>query len=99
MLQSGDMLRGGLERPQSVFCLVAFCMTVFLVNLDITAINLSLASIQGSFHSELPDLQWVIDSYVLAFACIVMAAGSIADRVGLRAALLTGLFGFGFASL
>src|SRR5436305_1755547 len=55
-------------------------------------------SISRELSAGTRQLQWVVDGYNLAFAGLVLAAGSLSDRFGRRPALLTGLVGFAVAS-
>jgi EmrB/QacA subfamily drug resistance transporter len=79
--------------------LVTVCLAAFTINLDTTIVNVALPSLASSLHATTSDLQWVVDGYNLAFAALVLAGGSIADRFGRRPALLLGLTGFAVASV
>jgi EmrB/QacA subfamily drug resistance transporter len=74
--------------------LAAVCLAVFAINLDGTIVNVALPSLTRQLGATTHDLQWIVDGYNLAFAALVLAAGSIGDRFGRRPALLTGLVGF-----
>jgi len=78
--------------------LATVCLAVFAINLDTTIINVALPSMTRQLGATTRDLQWVVDAYNLAFAALVLAAGSLGDRFGRRPALLTGLVGFALAS-
>ena len=78
--------------------LVSVCLAVFAINLDTTIVNVALPQLSTQLNASLSDLQWVVDAYTLAFAALVLTAGSIGDRWGRRPALLTGLIGFAVAS-
>ena len=75
------------------------CLAVFAINLDTTIVNVALPDINRQLGASTRDLQWVVDGYNLAFAALVLAAGSLGDRFGRRPALLTGLAGFAGASV
>src|SRR5581483_3885395 len=70
----------------------------FSINIDTTIVNVALPSLTRQLGAGTRDLQWIVDAYNLAFAALVLAAGSIGDRYGRRPALLIGLIGFGVAS-
>src|SRR5581483_6675804 len=78
--------------------LAVVCASVYLINLDITIVNATLPTLVRELHAGTRDLQWVVDGYNLTFAAFVLAAGSLSDRYGRRAALVTGLAIFGTAS-
>ena len=78
--------------------LVAVYAAVLAINLDTTIVNVALPSISRELEAGTRSLQWVVDGYNLAFAALVLAAGSLSDRYGRRPALLVGLVGFAAAS-
>jgi EmrB/QacA subfamily drug resistance transporter len=78
--------------------LATVCLAVFAINLDTTIVNVALPSLTRQLGATTRDLQWVVDAYNLAFAALVLAAGSLGDRYGRRPALLVGLVGFALAS-
>ena len=78
--------------------LAVVCASVYLINLDITIVNATLPTLVRELHAGTRDLQWVVDAYNLTFAAFVLAAGSLSDRYGRRAALVTGLAIFGTAT-
>lgn len=80
--------------------LVAVYLAVLAINLDVTIVNVALPSVARELGASTRGLQWVVDGYNLAFAGLVLAGGSMADRFGRRPALLTGLVGFaGFSAI
>jgi len=79
--------------------LVAVYVAVLAINLDVTIVNVALPSIAKELDTGTRGLQWVVDGYNLAFAGLVLAAGSLSDRYGRRPALLIGLVGFAAASV
>ena len=72
---------------------------MFLVLLDVTIVNVALPSIGHGLRSDVAMLQWVVDGYVVAIAGLLLAGGTIGDRIGHRRVLLTGFAVFGAASL
>jgi EmrB/QacA subfamily drug resistance transporter len=78
--------------------LATVCAAVLAINLDTTIVNVALPSISRELSAGTRQLQWVVDGYNLAFAGLVLAAGSLSDRFGRRPALITGLVGFAAAS-
>ena len=84
--------------PRKGAILAAVCLAAFAINLDTTIINVALPSLTRELGVQTTDLQWIVDGYSLAFAALVLAAGSLGDRYGRRPALLIGLLGFGASS-
>ena len=75
--------------------LTALCLCAFAVNLDVTLVNVTLPRLTLDLGASTRDLQWVVDAYTLAFAALVLPAGSLGDRFGRREALLVGLVVYG----
>jgi EmrB/QacA subfamily drug resistance transporter len=78
--------------------LVAVCVGVFMLLIDITVVNVALPSIQKSLHASFTDLQWVVDAYALALATFVLTAGSAGDLFGRKRVFMTGIVLFTSAS-
>lgn len=77
-------------RDPKWWTLVAVCLGVFILLLDITIVNVALADIQTELHASLSDLQWVIDAYALSLAALLLTAGSLADLYGRRLLFVVG---------
>jgi len=75
------------------------CMSLLIVGLDSTIINVALPSIGRELHTHVAGLQWVVDAYTLVLASLLMLAGSTGDRLGRRRVFQTGLVVFSLASL
>src|SRR5262245_8199548 len=75
------------------------CLSVVVVALDLTILNIALPSISAELHASTGDLQWIVDAYSLAFATVMLPAGLAGDRFGRRRLLLAGLAVFGGASV
>jgi len=75
------------------------CMSLLIVGLDNTIVNVALPSIRSSLHASFSGLQWTIDAYTLVLASLLMLAGSTADRVGRRRVFQIGLVVFSLGSL
>ena len=80
----------GAGRDPKWWTLVAVCLGVFILLLDITIVNVALADIQGELGASLSDLQWVIDAYALSLAALLLTAGSLADLFGRRRVFVIG---------
>ena len=70
--------------------LLTVCAAVLAINLDTTIVNVALPSISTDLDAGTRALQWIVDGYNLAFAALVLAAGSLSDRYGRRPALILG---------
>ena len=79
--------------------LVALLLAAFLVNLDTTLVNVALPAMVRELHATTTQLQWVVDSFNLVFAALLLTFGSLSDRFGRKGMLLAGLAVFGTASL
>jgi EmrB/QacA subfamily drug resistance transporter len=79
--------------------LAALCMAAFVISLDTTIVNVALPSLVRQLHASTTDLQWVVDAYSLVFTALILAAGSLSDRLGRKGTLIVGLGVFGAASL
>src|ERR1700683_3754141 len=75
------------------------CMSLFIVGMDATIVNVALPSIGRDFHASVSGLQWTVDSYLLVIASLLMLSGSVADRVGRRMIFQIGLAVFTLGSL
>nr|WP_239071494.1 MFS transporter [Amycolatopsis sp. SID8362] len=75
------------------------CLSLFIVGLDNTIVNLALPSIRHELGASVASLQWTIDAYTLVLASLLMLAGSTADRIGRRRTFQTGLALFSLGSL
>jgi EmrB/QacA subfamily drug resistance transporter len=78
--------------------LVSLLLAAFAINLDTTIVNVALPTLVRELHSSDSQLQWIVDAYNLVFAALLLAAGSLSDRLGRKGMLLAGLALFGLAS-
>ncbi len=88
-----------LGRRRRVLVLVICCMSLLIVGLDNTIVNVALPSIQRELHASVSGLQWTIDAYTLVLASLLMLAGSTGDRIGRRRTFQAGLVLFTLGSL
>ncbi len=87
-------------RPRAAWAaLLSVCLGFFVIQLDVTIVNVALPAIQREIGGSLAGLQWVIDAYTLALASIMLTAGSGADRVGARRVFALGLTVFAVGSV
>src|SRR4051794_19828490 len=81
-------LRQRHARPAA---LAALCAILFLTFLDNTIVSVVLADIQTSLSSSVPDLQWIVDGYMLAFAALMLTGGTLGDLFGRKRVMLSGV--------
>jgi EmrB/QacA subfamily drug resistance transporter len=88
-----------LSRRRRLLVLAICCLSLFIVGLDSTVVNLALPSIRSELNASVSKLQWTIDAYTLVIASLLMLSGSTADRLGRRRVFQAGLVLFGLGSL
>src|SRR5947208_7229322 len=79
--------------------LVALLIAAFVINLDTTIVNVALPTLVRELHATTTQLQWIVDAYNLVFAALLLAAGSLSNRVGRKGMLLAGITVFGLSSV
>ena len=84
--------------PRRWIILGVLCLAVFLVVVDNTIVNVALPTLSQELDASTTDLQWIVDSYTLVFASLLLAFGHFGDRFGRRGALILGLVLFGATS-
>ena len=82
-----------------VAILVALCLAAFIISVDVTIVNVALPTLVRRLGASTTQLQWIVDAYSLVFAALVLAAGSLSDRLGRKGILLIGLAVFAVGSL
>jgi EmrB/QacA subfamily drug resistance transporter len=88
-----------LSRRRRLLILAICCMSLLIVGLDTTIVNVALPQIRQHLHASVAGLQWTIDAYTLVLASLLMLAGSTGDRVGRRRVFRLGLVVFSLGSL
>ncbi|MDA0164053.1 DHA2 family efflux MFS transporter permease subunit [Solirubrobacter ginsenosidimutans] len=74
------------------------CVSLLAIVIDNTIVNVALPTLARELDADLSELQWVVDAYTLAFAGLLLLAGTLGDRFGRRRTLLAGLAVFGASS-
>jgi EmrB/QacA subfamily drug resistance transporter len=74
-------------------------LSMIVITLDLTILNIALPAISAALHAGTGDLQWLVDAYTLVFAGVMLPAGMLGDRLGRKRLLLAGLAVFLAASL
>lgn len=75
------------------------CLSLVLIGIDNTILNVALPTLVTDLDATTADLQWIVDSYVLVFAGLLLTAGALGDKFGRARALKIGLVVFGIGSL
>ena len=75
------------------------CLSLLTISLDNTILNVALPTLQEEFGASSSTLQWMVDSYLLVFAGLLLVFGTLGDRLGRKLALQSGITIFGLASL
>ena len=88
-----------IGRRRRLLILGICSMSLLIVGLDTTIVNVALPSIHRELHASISGLQWTVDAYTLVLASLLILAGSTADRVGRRRTFQTGLVVFSLGSL
>jgi EmrB/QacA subfamily drug resistance transporter len=91
-------IEGGLV-DRKWWTLLATCVAMFMLLLDITIVNVALPEIQRDLDASFSDLQWVVDAYALTLASLLLTFGSLGDRLGRRRVFSSGFALFTAASL
>ncbi|MFF1479628.1 MFS transporter [Streptomyces sp. NPDC058301] len=88
-----------LSPRRRVLVLAICCMSLLIVGLDNTILNVALPTMQRELHTTVSGMQWTIDAYTLVLASLLMLSGSTADRIGRRRVFMAGLIVFTLGSL
>lgn len=78
--------------------LAVLSLSMMIIGLDNTIVNVALPTLQSHFAASSSDLQWIVDAYLLVFAAALLTMGTLGDRYGRKRALQGGLILFGGAS-
>jgi EmrB/QacA subfamily drug resistance transporter len=89
----------GKKQTHPNLILAICCMSLLVVGMDVTIVNVALPSIQRDLRATVSGLQWILDAYTLVVASLLMLAGSVSDRVGRRRVFQFGLLLFAAGSL
>ena len=78
-------------RRRRALMLAVCCMSLFMVGLDNTIVNVGLPAIGRDLHAGVSGLQWTVASYTIVLAALLMLSGAVADRIGRRTIFQVGL--------
>jgi EmrB/QacA subfamily drug resistance transporter len=88
-----------MDRTRSRWTLIAVALATFMTYLDNNIVNVAMPAIERDLHLSISCLEWVVSSYILVFASLLLAGGRLADVFGRRRLFLIGLTVFTLASL
>ena len=88
-----------LTPRRKAIILVSCCLSLLIVSMDATIVNVAIPSIRSDLHATPSQLQWVVDVYTLVLASLLMLSGATGDRFGRRRVFQIGLVVFAFGSL
>jgi len=97
--QAGARLTVSSTSRRRWYTLAVLCLSLLITVVDATIINVALPTFARELRAGTSGLQWITDSYTLAFAALLLLAGAIADRFGRQRALASGLAVFAIGSL
>jgi EmrB/QacA subfamily drug resistance transporter len=85
--------------PRRWFAAAAMTAAVLMDMIDVTIVNVALPTIRHDLGASATQLEWVVSAYMLAFAAVLIPAGSLGDLFGRKRLFLAGIAVFGLASL
>ena len=85
--------------PRRWLVLGTMCLSLLLIVVDNTIVNVALPTLRDDLSASASQLQWIVDSYILVFAGLLLTMGALGDRFGRRGALAIGLGVMGVASV
>jgi EmrB/QacA subfamily drug resistance transporter len=85
-------------RDHPIPALLVICLSVFVISVDATIVNVALPTLSRELGADTAQLQWIVDAYTLVMSGLLLSAGSLGDRYGRRGWLSTGLALFAITS-
>ncbi|WP_419996263.1 MFS transporter [Streptomyces boninensis] len=87
------------RNPKRWLILIVLCLSTLVLVIDNMVLTVAVPPIAEDLGASAQDIQWIIDSYILVFAGLLLTAGSLSDRFGRRRTMIIGLVLFGGASI
>jgi EmrB/QacA subfamily drug resistance transporter len=91
-------LRHPVFRDHPIAALAVICLSVFVISVDATIVNVALPTLSRELNADTAQLQWIVDAYTLVMAGLLLSVGSLSDRYGRRGWLSGGLTLFAITS-
>src|SRR6478672_3386228 len=85
-------------RDRPIAALAVICLSVFVISVDATIVNVALPTLSRELNADTAQLQWIVDAYTLVMSGLLLSAGSLSDRYGRRGWLSGGLAAFAVTS-
>src|ERR1700716_1184350 len=85
-------------RDHPIAALAFICLSVFVISVDATVVNVALPTLSRELSADTAQLQWIVDAYTLVMSGLLLSAGSLSDRYGRRGWLSAGLTLFAITS-
>ncbi len=98
MTHADDWMTSGQGHPKRWSILAVLVVSLLVVVLDNTILNIALPTIQRDLNASQGELVWAVDAYILVFASLLFTWGVLGDRWGRKRVLVIGLIIFGGAS-
>ncbi|MGH9028085.1 MAG: MFS transporter, partial [Acidimicrobiales bacterium] len=99
MLKPGPIVPARDGQGRRWLTLSVLCVTLLLISIDNTILNVALPSIVRGLHATSSELQWIVDAYALAFAGLLLSLGALGDRLGRKSVFMAGLAVFAGGSV
>ncbi|MFE3442012.1 MFS transporter [Nocardia sp. NPDC059180] len=99
MTDKTDMSAPPQRHPRRWLILIVLCLSTLVLVVDNMVLNVAVPQIATDLDADAQDIQWIIDSYILVFAGLLLTSGSMSDRYGRRLVMVVGLILFGAASV
>ena len=84
------------HRPSATLAIAS--IAAFMTSIDMMVVTTAIPALQRSLNADVGALEWTINAYLLAFACLLLTASALGDRFGRRRMFTVGLIGFGVSS-
>src|SRR5271155_3697809 len=88
-----------MHKQSPRLALLAASLGFVIICLDVTVVNVALKRIQEALSVSATELEWVVNAYTLAFACLLLSTGALGDRLGARRVFVGGFAIFTLASV
>jgi EmrB/QacA subfamily drug resistance transporter len=91
--------RNTKEYRQRWWTLLVISISVLIIVIDATIVNVALPTLQRELNTTGSELQWIINAYILVFGSLMLTTGALGDRIGRKLMLQLGIVLFGGASI